>query len=119
MAVSPCTALCSADARAATSSTSTGSLRSATNAQRLSFAGTLVRVLEPPVKDGVNQVRMLYGFMSWSTGHGLVTMLELHSLSVIPGEYRGRAGYPDAGDCCARSWGRTAVSRARFWEALG
>src|SRR5882724_8567356 len=63
MAVSPCTALCSADARAATRSTSTGSLRSATNAQRLSFAGTLVRVLEPPVKDSVNQVRMLYGFM--------------------------------------------------------
>jgi hypothetical protein len=87
MAVSPCTALCSADARAATSRTSTGSLRSATHAQRLSFAGTLVRVLEPPVKDGVNQVRMLYGFMSWSTGHGLVTMLELHSLSVIHGKY--------------------------------
>jgi hypothetical protein len=87
MAVSPCTALCSADARAATRSTSTGSLRSATNAQRLSFAGTLVRVLEPPVKDGVNQVRMHYGFMSWSTGHGLITMLELHSLSVIHGKY--------------------------------
>jgi hypothetical protein len=42
------------------SSTSTGSLQSATHAQRLSFVGTLVRVLEPPVKEGVNQVRMLY-----------------------------------------------------------
>ena len=30
---------------------------------------------------------MLYGFMAWSTGHGLVTMLELHSLSVIHGKY--------------------------------
>jgi hypothetical protein len=49
--------------------------------------GTLVHVLEPPVKDGVNQVRMLSGFMSWSTGHGLGTMLELHSLSVIHGTY--------------------------------
>ena len=36
-----------------------------------SSAGTLVRVLEPPVKDGVNPVRMRSGFMSWSTGHGL------------------------------------------------
>jgi hypothetical protein len=42
-----------------------------------SSAGTLVRVLEPPVKDGVNPVRMRSGFMSWSTGHGLVTMLAL------------------------------------------
>ncbi len=31
----------------------------------------------------------LLGFMSWSTGHGLGTMLELHSLSVIDGEYSG------------------------------
>src|SRR5262245_34071089 len=87
MAVSPCTALCSADARAATSRTSPGSLRSATHAQRLSFAGTLVRVLEPPVKDDVNQVRILSGVMSWSTGPGLVPMLELHALSVIHGTY--------------------------------
>ena len=29
------------------------------NAQRLFFARTLVRVLEPPVKDDVNQMRML------------------------------------------------------------
>src|SRR5205814_3555011 len=36
-----------------------------------SSAGTLVRVLEAPVKDGVNPVRMRSGFMSWSTGHGL------------------------------------------------
>src|SRR5262249_20217935 len=40
-----------------------------------SSAGTLVRVLEPRVKDGVNPVCMRSGFMSWSTGHGLVTML--------------------------------------------
>src|SRR6266571_2252823 len=109
MAVSPCTVWCSMDARAATSHTSPGSLRSATHAQRLfpatasakgvgrpvplppdtrlhgrpfpatawaeggqcngppSSAGTLVHVLEPPVKDGVNPVRMRSGFMSWST----------------------------------------------------
>ena len=105
------------DARAATSHTSPGSLRSATHAQRLfpatawaegrqfngapfpasataegaqlnvppSSAGTLVRVLEPPVKDSVNPVRMRSGFMSWSTGHGLVTTLELHALSVRQG----------------------------------
>jgi hypothetical protein len=55
-------------------------------------ARTLVRVLEPLVKDGVNPVRMRSGFMSWSTGHGLVTMLELHALSVRQGawvEHRG------------------------------
>ena len=55
------------------------------NAQRLFFARTLVRVLEPPVKDDVNQMRMLSGFMSWSTGHGLVPILELRSPSVIHG----------------------------------
>ena len=80
------------DARTATSRTSPGSLRSATHAQRLASAGTLVRVLEPPVKDGVNPVRRRYGFMPWSTGHGLVTMLELHALSVRQGacvEHRG------------------------------
>src|SRR5712691_2132603 len=63
-----------------------------------SSAGTLVRVLEPPVKDGVNPVRMRSGFMSWSTGHGLGTMLELHALSVRQGacvEHRG---------LCMRRW---------------
>jgi len=57
-----------------------------------SSAGTLVRFLEPPVKDGVNPVRMRSGFMSWLTGHGLVTMLELHALSVRQGvcvEHKG------------------------------
>ena len=54
MAVSPYTAWGSAAARAATSRTSPGSLRRATHAQRLASVGTLVRVLEPPVKEGVN-----------------------------------------------------------------
>src|SRR6266705_4653537 len=140
MAVSPCTVWCSMDARAATSHTSPGSLRSATHAQRLfpatasakgfgrpvplppdtrlngrpfpatawaeggqcngppSSAGTLVHVLEPPVKDGVNPVRMRSGFMSWSTGHGLVTMLELHALSVRQGGCVAHRGL------CMRRW---------------
>src|SRR6266571_6856807 len=114
MAVSPCTVWCSMDARAATSHTSPGSLRSATHAQRLfpatasaegaqlnvppSSAGTLVRVLEPPVKDGFNPVRMRSGFMSWSTGHGLVTMLELHALSVRQGGCVAHRGL------CMRRW---------------
>src|SRR5712691_2249309 len=52
MTVSPCTALCSAYARASPRHASTWSFRSATGAQRLSSVGTLVRVLEPLVKAG-------------------------------------------------------------------
>src|SRR5215475_20513 len=81
MAVSPYTVSCSADARAATSHTSPGSLRSATHAQRLASAGTLVHVLEPPVKEGVNPVRLRSGCMSWSTGHRLILGLPLRSCS--------------------------------------
>src|SRR5919199_1560488 len=89
MIVSPCTALCSAYARASPSHASTWSVRSATGAQRLfpatasaegaqlngppfpatasaegaqlngppSSAGTLVRVLEPPVKAHISKGR--------------------------------------------------------------
>src|SRR2546425_12788871 len=57
MVVSPCTALCSADARTSPRHASPWSVRRATGAQRLSSAGTLVRVLEPPVKAGISQGR--------------------------------------------------------------
>jgi hypothetical protein len=57
MAVSPCTALCSAYARPSPRHASTWSVRRATGAQRLSSAGTLVRVLAPPVKAGISQGR--------------------------------------------------------------
>src|SRR2546425_774744 len=57
MGVSPCIAWCSADARPSPRHTSPWSCRSATGAQRLVSAGTLVRVLEPPVKAGISQGR--------------------------------------------------------------
>src|SRR6266446_8807290 len=57
MAVSPCTAWCSADARLSPRHASPWSCRSATGAQRLASTGTLVRVLEPPVKAGISQGR--------------------------------------------------------------
>jgi hypothetical protein len=50
MGVSPCTALCSAYARTSPRHACTWSVRSATGAQLLSSAGTLIRVLAPPVK---------------------------------------------------------------------
>ena len=55
----------------------------ATHAQRLASVGTLVRVLEPPVKEGGNQVRLRSGCMSWSTGHGLVIGLPLRILLTV------------------------------------
>src|SRR5713101_3060504 len=57
MGVSPCIAWCSEDARPSPRHTSPWSCRSATGAQRLVSAGTLVRVLEPPVKAGISQGR--------------------------------------------------------------
>src|SRR5216683_7773001 len=54
---SPGTAWCSAYARPSPRHASTWSVRSATGAQRLVSAGTLVRVLEPPVKAGISQGR--------------------------------------------------------------
>src|SRR5262245_54499239 len=57
MAVSPCTALCSADARPSSRHASPWGVRRATGAQRRSSAGTLVRVLALPVKAGLSQGR--------------------------------------------------------------
>src|SRR6266571_7299877 len=57
MTVSPCTALCAAYARASPRHASTWSFRRATGAQRLSSAGTLVRVVEPLVKARVSKGR--------------------------------------------------------------
>src|SRR6266700_7895370 len=57
MGVSPCIAWCAADARPSPRHTSPWSCRSATGAQRLVSAGTLVRVLAPPVKAGIRQGR--------------------------------------------------------------
>jgi hypothetical protein len=104
---------------------------------RPSSVGTLVRVLEPPVKDGVNPVRMRSGFMSWSTGHGLVTMLELHALSVRQSacvEHKGlcmrrwheellmwkrnRSSEWCASRCCATYASRPAASSLVDWITL-
>src|SRR5438128_8769683 len=57
MAVSPCTAWCAAYARPSPRHASPWSVRRATGAQRLASAGTLVRVLAPPVKAGISQGR--------------------------------------------------------------
>src|SRR5215468_5592860 len=57
MAVSPCTVWCSADARPSPCHASNWSVRRAAGAQRLASAGTLVRVLAPPVKAGMSQGR--------------------------------------------------------------
>src|SRR6266478_5578040 len=53
----PGTAWCSAYARPSPRHASPWSCRSATGAQRLASVGTLVRVLEPPVKAGISQGR--------------------------------------------------------------
>jgi len=59
---SPGTAWCAAYARPSSRHASPWSVRSATGAQRLSSAGTLVRVLEPPVKAGISQGRSAHRY---------------------------------------------------------
>jgi hypothetical protein len=59
---SPGTAWCSAYARPSPRHASPWSVRSATGAQRLSSAGTLVRVLAPPVKAGISQGRSAHRY---------------------------------------------------------
>src|SRR6266571_5396968 len=57
MVVSPCTAWCAAYARPSPRHASPWSCRRATGAPRRTAAGTLVRVLAPPVKAGISQGR--------------------------------------------------------------